>query len=237
MVDHRGSDTVERALSSHALFVRVRSLSAAILAPDLPRSSLRSTSALTSPEGLSSWSTPSSGSPERLPLASRCLGLGVVTWMAMLAPLARPQHQHVACGSLRRLPIRSFHASVSCDFAAARRPARFASPGSARVANLSALFHAESSMGTLPSEVSPRSSPPDPLGSCRPPCRFPSPLQVMPRFRGFELFNAVSPCGDIHSSNGCVLRRRRCSRLRRVAPLLVVVPLRGLTFRPRSTLL
>jgi len=146
-------------------------------------------------------------------------------------------HQHVACGSFRRLPIRSFHASVSCDLAVTRRPARFASPGSARVANLSALFHAESSIGTLPSEVSPRSSPPDPLGSCRPPCRFPSPLQVMPRFRGFELFNAVSPCGDIHSSNGCVLRRRRCSRLRRVAPLLVVVPLRGLTFRPRSTLL
>lgn len=102
-------------------------------------------------------------------------------------------HQHVACGSFRRLPIRSFHASVSCDLAVTRRPARFASPGSARVANLSALFHAESSIGTLPSEVSPRSSPPDPLGSCRPPCRFPPPLQVMPRFRGFELFNAVSP--------------------------------------------
>jgi len=86
---HRGSDTVERALSSHALFVRVRNMSAAILSPDLLLSSLRSTSALTSPEGWSSWSTPSSGSPERLPLASRCLGLGVVTWMAMLAPLAR----------------------------------------------------------------------------------------------------------------------------------------------------
>lgn len=64
---HRGSDTVERALSSHALFVRVRNMSAAILSPDLPRSSLRSTLALTSPERVSSWSTPSSGSPERLP--------------------------------------------------------------------------------------------------------------------------------------------------------------------------
>lgn len=145
----------------------------------------------------------------------------------LCSPACAASHQHVACGSLRRLPIRSFHASVSCDFAASRRPARFASPGSSRVANLSALFHAESSMGTLPSEVSPRSSPPDPRGSCCPPCRFPSPVKVMLRFRGFELFNAVSLCSDIHSSNGCVLRRLRYSRLRRVAPLLVVVPLRG----------
>ena len=128
-------------------------------------------------------------------------------------------HQHVACGSFRRLPIRSFHASVSCDLAVTRRPARFTSPGSARVANLSALFHAESSIGTLPSEVSPRSSPPDPLGSCRPPCRFPPPVKMMPRLRGFELSSvrhallpvgthrtdAFSDVGVVHAYEGSLL--------------------------------
>ena len=58
-----------------------------------------------------------------------------------------PQN-HSAIGSLRRLPTRA-HAADSCDLAASRRPARTAYPGSARVADLPALFHAGSSMGTL----------------------------------------------------------------------------------------
>jgi hypothetical protein len=46
-----------------------------------------------------------------------------------------------------------------CCLAASRQPTGIASPGSARVVHLPALFHAGSSMGTRPSEVSPRSTP------------------------------------------------------------------------------
>lgn len=86
--------------------------------------------------------------------------------------LAQAAAESLRHGSLRRLPIHA-HAADSCYLAASRRPAGNASPGSSRVADLPALFHAGSSMGTLPSEASPRSSPPDPLRSDRPPCRFP----------------------------------------------------------------
>jgi hypothetical protein len=138
--------------------------------------------------------------------------------MAVLRPLARHGYQHVACGSLRRLQIHA-HAIESCDLAASRQPARFTSPGSSRVVDLPALFHAGSSMGTRPSEVSPRSSPPDPLGSCRPPCRFPPPVKVLPRLRGFELSSvrhallrasthrtdAFSDVGVVHAYEGSLL--------------------------------
>ena len=104
-------------------------------------------------------------------------------------------------------------------------PAGVASPSSSRVVDLPALFHAGSSMGTRPSEVSPRALPPDPLGPRRPPCRFPPCGVAAPRISAsssaFVLRLRLDPL------RGCVLQRRRCSRHRWVAPLLVVSPLRG----------
>ena len=63
--------------------------------------------------------------------------------------------------------------AVSCSVAAARRPAGFTSPGSSRVADLPALFHAGSSLGTTPFRGFSPPSPHDPLESRCPPCRFP----------------------------------------------------------------
>lgn len=70
-----------------------------------------------------------------------------------------------------------------------------------------------------------------------PPCRFPSSHRPpalrqtacgpTSRLRGFKLDSLGAPCGTPGYPNGCVLRRRRCSRPRRVAPLMVVSPLRG----------
>ena len=108
------------------------------------------------------------------------LPLDVIAETVPASSACAARQDHFAFGSLRRLPIHA-HVADSCRFAASRRPAGIASPGSARVADLPALFHAGSSMGTLPSEVSPRSSPPDPLGSCRPPCRFPPCGAAAPR--------------------------------------------------------
>jgi hypothetical protein len=100
------------------------------------------------------------------------------------------------------------------------RPAGFTSPGSSRVADLPAMFQTGSSLGTRPSEVSPRASPPSPLRPGCPPCRFPTsrapPLArlafaPLPRLRGFEPTNASSPCGadlagrtDAFSGDGVV---------------------------------
>jgi hypothetical protein len=50
---------------------------------------------------------------------------------------------------------------------------------------------------------------------------------AVPRLRGFQLSAPRSLATAPALSNGRVLRRRRCSRRRRVAPLLVVFPLRG----------
>jgi len=97
---------------------------------------------------------------------------GVIARRPPSSPLARSVSGALRPGPLRRFPIRA-HAAVSCDFAAARRPTGVASPDSSRVANLPTVFQAGSSMGAPPSEVSPRSPPPDPLGSSCPPCRFP----------------------------------------------------------------
>jgi hypothetical protein len=133
-------------------------------------------------------------------------------------------------GSLRRHPTHA-HAAVPCCLATARRPTGFASPGSSRVVDLPALFHAGSSMGTHPSEVSPRSSPHDPLGSRRPPCRSSPCGAAAPRISASRL---VHPCGrPMRCAQRAARRtdafsmRRRCSRHHRVAPLLVVSPLRG----------
>jgi hypothetical protein len=132
-----------------------------------------------------------------------------------------------------------------------RRPARVASPGSSRVVDLPALFHAGSSMGTHPSEVSPRSRRTTLSGpavllavfsrsirrsvcSTRfvakvPPKRALS-REITLRCRGFEDLSHQRTSRLAASglaASGCVHHRRRCSRLRRVAPLLVVPPLRG----------
>ena len=50
----------------------------------------------------------------------------------------------------------TLHAATWCNLAIALRPAEVASLGSSRGADLPAMSHAGSSMGTLPSEVSPR---------------------------------------------------------------------------------
>lgn len=108
-----------------------------------------------------------------------------------------------------------------CDLAASRRPTGITSPGSARVVHLPALFHAGSSMGTRPSEVSPRSTPAVPPSNtitrmdALPPVLHAVSRLAAPRLRGFQ------------PSCGRVLRRARYSRVRWVAPLLVVAPLRG----------
>jgi len=94
--------------------------------------------------------------------------------------IARPSRFVVACATRQDHsttgPYDAYQPTLTqplVHLAASLRPARFASPGSARVVDLPALFHAGSSLGTLPSEVSPRSSLHDPLGSRRPPCRSP----------------------------------------------------------------
>jgi len=89
-----------------------------------------------------------------------------------LPPLAGSRCRHFAIGSLRRIPDCA-HVAVSCSVAAARRPAGFTSPGSSRVTDLPALFHAGSSMGTTPFRGFSPPSPHDPLESRCPPCRFP----------------------------------------------------------------
>lgn len=142
-----------------------------------------------------------------------------------------------------------------------RRPARVASPGSSRVVDLPALFHAGSSMGTHPSEVSPRSrrtilsDPAVPLAVClaeRPPeraldaiCRAKASRTrlsarahlAVSRLRGFELPAHLAPCGV----------RPRCERMRSPPSALFTPPMSRsspgcsspsrMTSRPRPTLL
>jgi hypothetical protein len=97
----------------------------------------------------------------------------------------------------------------------------------------------------LPSEVSPRSRRPGhtPLAEASRPQPGPSslPFPVSPRRPAVRQTPATrrrdseDSCSTARPHvtarpgypNGCVLRRRRCSRPRRVAPLLVVTPLRG----------
>jgi len=129
--------------------------------------------------------------------------------------------RHFAIGSLRRIPIHA-HVAVSCSVAAARRPAGFTSPGSSRVADLPALFHAGSSMGTTPFRGFSPPSPHDPLESSCPPCRFSPCGAAAPRISASG--RVRSPTSTLftptmgRSSPGCSL------------PFEV-------TFRPRPTLL
>lgn len=180
---------------------RVRNLSAAILsllAQGSPWSALPDRGpSQTSDHHLAS-------SPDRTVRASKHdLHIAVSTVAAaLLRPHASPCFRtHLAFGSLRRLPARDSRGRP-CDLAAARRPTGITSPGSSRVTSLPAISQTGSSMGTHPSEASPHSSPPDPLGSSCPPCRFPPCGAAAPRIRAVS--GPFSPCGSMAPSNGCV---------------------------------
>jgi len=133
-----------------------------------------------------SRSTPSSGSSEGASSLITSLAAespGVFAETVPLPPLARSRQDHFACGSLRRLPTPA-HAAVSYDLAAARRPTGFTSPGSSRVEDLPVMFQTGSSLGSLPSEASPRRRRQILSDRAVPPAV--SHLAV-PRLRGFEL--------------------------------------------------
>jgi hypothetical protein len=96
--------------------------------------------------------------PKEPPVSSLSLSAespGLIAETVLLPPLARSRQDHFACGSLRRLPTPA-HAAVSYNLAAARRPTGFTSPGSSRVEDLPVMFQTGSSLGSLPSEASPR---------------------------------------------------------------------------------
>jgi hypothetical protein len=155
--------------SSHALVVRVRNMSAAILSP-------------------ASFGLPC-GRPRRTTTPERAVASPGHVLLRHLGPFD-------ACQLTLTRP--------SVPPCGVRRPAGFTSPGSSRVANLPALFHAGSSMGTHPSEVSPRPTPHDPLGSRRPPCRLPPCGVAAPRISA--IVRVRSPRGDVvHAVTGSLL--------------------------------
>jgi hypothetical protein len=153
----------------------------------------------------------------------------------------RPEHRSFALAATESLcfrfpptPSNPRSRSHPCDLTVSRQPARVASPSSSRVADLPAIFHAGSSMGTLPSEAS--------LHSCR---RVLSDSTVPPavchlavlRLRGFE-----------RPSLTCTLRcTAHCERMRSLSETfshlttgrssLGRFPPSRMTSRPRSTLL
>jgi hypothetical protein len=152
--------------SSHALVVRVRNMSAAILSPA------------------------SSGLPCGRPRRPTTPERAVDFTRARLAPPLGP------CDACQLTLTRP-----SVPPCGVRRPAGFTSPSSARVANLPALFHAGSSMGTRPSGASPRPTPHAPLGSCRPPCRLPPRGVAAPRISA--IVRVRSPrAGVVHAVTG-----------------------------------
>jgi hypothetical protein len=145
--------------------------------------------------------------------------------------------------------------------AASRRPTGFTSPGSTRVADLPAISQTGSSMGTRPSEASPRPSPPDPLGSTVLPA---VPDLAAPRLRGFQLTNATvtlrlrprrsptpsSPCGsDLAGPRDRLANETATHYVRMRSPTTTLfTPSKGrsspgcfppsrMTFRPRPTFL
>jgi hypothetical protein len=222
--------------SSHALVVRVRSLSAAIITPASPGPSSRPTSApdrsRKSRRRLPFHLLP--GFPAAVPPVARLPDLARARLHLARPSLPPPSFprpfsapsfiarssastafaastDRVTCGSLRRLPIH-VRAAVSCNLAVARRPAGFASSSSSRFADLPAIFRpdrpwAPALQRLLPARRRKTLSSLAVLHAV-------SHLAV-PRLRGFQ------------PSCGCVLQSRRCSRRCRVAPLLVVSPLRG----------
>ena len=160
--------------------------------------------------------------------------------------LCRPSLPH-CCD---RMPLRAFGITLPsgpfdacqparsrdrpCDLAAARRPTGITSPGSSRVTSLPAISQTGSSMGTHPSEASPHSSPPDPLGSSCPPCRFPPCGAAAPRIRAVSgpsrlaarwlpRMGAFTDDGVVHTADRSLLSWS-------------FSPSR-MTFRPRPTLL
>jgi hypothetical protein len=89
------------------------------------------------------------------------------------------------------------------------RPAGFASPGSSRVADLPALFHAGSSLGTLTFRGFSPSSPRGPLGLRCPPCRL-SPCGVAaPRISAIQRSQPPSSPGK--PDDPAIFYTSRCS--------------------------
>jgi hypothetical protein len=150
-----------------------------------------------------------------------------------ISRLHEPPQNHSAFGSLRRLPIHA-HAAIRATLRPHSDGPGLPPPALTRVANLPAIFHAGSSMGTLPSEAS--------LHSCRralsdstvPPAVF---HLAVPRLRGFE-----------HLSLTCTLRcTARCERTRSQSEAFSRLtigrsshgrfPPSRMTSRPRPTLL
>jgi hypothetical protein len=228
--------------SSHALVVRVRNLSAAILSPARPRSPLRSTSAATVPEGpampkhasVSALPEATSGlqrvrrpSPgviaETVPLPGRWRDLCGLTpptgpYDACQPAFARPRCDLAATPStgrvcLSRLVSRRGSASlVSCWFVPGH-------PYLQRFLPILAARPSRAALSSLPFVALRRRGSED----------FSHPAVATPELA----WQARRPGDLLHlavqrlAADGCVRRRRRCSRLRQVAPLLVVIPLRG----------
>lgn len=164
-----------------------------------------------------------------------------------------PPQAHSAIGSLRRMPT---HAHAADSYARSLPPGHTPTgqgclprlvPCRGSASPVSCWFvH-----GYPPFRGFSPLAPHDPLGSCCPPCRFLAehpPERVLDairregppkrarsreitlRCRGFEDLSHQRTSRLAASglaASGCVHHRRRCSRLRRVAPLLVVPPLRG----------
>jgi hypothetical protein len=201
---------VNVAPSSLVLCSRVRSISVAILSRLRARSSLRSTFAPTA---------------SREALHTRAhLYSPAGPCDACQCPLARPSR-----AALRQLadrpglPLPALLAACTCQpcFMLDRPWAPHPSEASPRSRRHSAHMPVETSC-----RASRLSSLPFPAGTqqARPKA---DPAYTAPRLRGFKLDCLDLPYGTPGYPNGCVLRRRRCSRPRRVAPLLVVPPLRG----------
>jgi hypothetical protein len=213
--------------SSHALVVRVRSLSAAILTPASPRPSSRSTSApdRSRERAIGACRPTWQARPPSTLLEHASISLVRSSLRSRKRSLRSPRrHRLIACFRRLRGLHRSRRLWVPPTPSNPSSRGRLIQPrgcmptgriylsGSSRVSDLPAIFQAGSSMGTLPSEASPRPTPQVPLGPCSPPCRFPPCGAAAPRISAFARMRFL---------------RRRCSRRRRVAPLLVVSPLRG----------
>jgi hypothetical protein len=124
--------------------------------------------------------------------------------LALLSP-----RSHFAVGSLRRIPT---HAHAAALGVAAARTDRDYLPRFVSCRGSASRVSCRIVLGHPPSEVSPRRR--------RTTLSSRAVLHAVPHL-------AVSQLRGFQLPVGCVLRRRRCSRLRRAAPLLVVFPLRG----------
>jgi hypothetical protein len=140
-LNRRGDAACYRVILLSCPCRRVRNSSAAILTP-LARSTPSSAPPQGQPLSTSDYRSTDS-SPDRSFVPSK-LSRRIAATASLAVPpdSLRPSGPSDACQpALTRPP---------CCLAASRRPAGFTSPGSARVANLPAVFHAGSSLGTHP---------------------------------------------------------------------------------------